>query len=155
MAELERRPLTLFVAERDIVRLKQQRKTGSEPRLDQVLGDLGLAIDRDVGADQVAKVDPLTAPVTVDFGAVMDEAFAMQAVCDARLLQHPHRAVFEDAGPDAVLHITPRTPFDDDGFDPAPAEQLAEQKSRRSAADDCDLCSCPDVHLTSVAELCR
>ena len=58
--------------------------------------------------------------------AVMGEAFALEALADARFDEQIDRALFEQARADALFDVFPAARFDDDGFDSLQVEQVGE-----------------------------
>ena len=61
----------------------------------------------------------------------------MRAVAGADLIQQLDRALFEEPSANAAEHIFARVPLQDDIVDAIGMQQLAEQQSRRSRANDC------------------
>ena len=75
-----------------------------------------------------------------EFEAVMNQALAMRARAGADFIEQGHGAFLEQAGADAAEHIVRRLALQDDVVDAVGVEQLAEQQSRRSRANDCYFC---------------
>ena len=67
----------------------------------------------------------MAAPVESQRDAVMREAFALQALADARFDQQIDRALLEQARADALLDVFSAARFEDDGFDSLQVEQMA------------------------------
>ncbi len=103
---------------------------GLEPRgragLHQVAGDLGLAIDGDRLAGQGGEIDAVARAAEAEFDALMDQAFRMQALGDARLFQQSYRAVFDQSGADAAQHMVAAAPLENDIVDARGMQQLAQ-----------------------------
>ena len=74
-----------------------------------------------------------------ELDAVMDQTFAMQPCGNADLVEQIDRALFEHAGANARQHIGAILAFDDDRIDTCGMQQLPEQQSCRSGADDRNL----------------
>ena len=73
--------------------------------------------------------------------SVVDQALARQPVADAGLSQDIDRALLQQTCTDAGEQIFGRTPFEHDAVDAGKAQQAREQQSRRSAADNSNLCA--------------
>ena len=138
--ERDRRRARVDVAHRDVTDLEQQRSRVREPRLDQVLDHLLLSVDDDRTAGRVfGEVDPVALAAEAQFDAVMLHAFAVQPVRDARIRQHVDGALFEDAGPHAMLDVVAVAVLEHDRFDPRAVQQVGEQQPGGARADDSDL----------------
>src|SRR5262245_65933799 len=84
-----------------------------DPRIDQVLDDLGLAVDRDgAPAGQFMHIDAMATPAKTQFDAVVDEPLSPHPLADARFVEDVHRALLQQARPDHALHILPAAGFD-------------------------------------------
>ena len=127
--------------ERDVVDLEEERRAGLEPRGDQVLDDLGLAVDHDrAAAGQVAERDAVALAVELQLDPVVDDA--LRAACRSptpALDQQVGRALLEHAGTDPVLDVVAAAALEDHGLDAGPLEQPAERQPGRAGADDPDL----------------
>src|SRR3954465_985877 len=71
---------------------------------------------------------------------MMDQPFATQAPADARGIQQIHSALFEHARADALFYVLPSVSLDDDGLDAFQVEQVRQQKTSGSCANDADFC---------------
>ena len=138
--EQDTRPLRLEVLDADVVHLEEQRAPGLEPRRDQILDDLGLAVDVDrLAAGELAHVDPVALAVELQLDARVDEALAAQALPDACVGEEVDDALLEHAGADARLDVLAAAVLEDHRLDPVEVEQLREHQAGRAGADDRDL----------------
>ena len=64
----------------------------------------------------------------------------MRARTGADFIEQRHRSFFQQARANAAEHIIRRLALDNDVVDSVSVQQLSEQQSRRSRADDCDFC---------------
>ena len=123
-------PCGLDVVDVDVRSLPDDRTVAGEARGDQVPGHLGLAVDGDGLAGEVAEVDANAPAADGDLDAVVHQPFAIQPLGDAGLFHQSDRSLLEHAGTNAGLDIVARARFDDDALDtmdlPAggPAEAL-------------------------------
>jgi len=70
---------------------------------------------------------------------VVDHAFAVQPVGQPDLGEQVDGAVFEHAGPDPPLDVRPAVVLQHDRVDAGEVQQVGEDESGRSGADDADL----------------
>jgi hypothetical protein len=66
----------------------------------------------------------------------MNESFGAHARPHARILKKIGDAVFDDARANAVLYVLQASGFDDNGIDTPALEEVSEQESGRTGADD-------------------
>ena len=112
------RPLRLDLLDPDVVHLEQQRPPGGEPRLDQVLDDLGLPVDRDrLAAGERRHVDPVPLARELQLDAFVHEALARQPLPHARLGEEIDDALLEHAGADAGLDVLATPVLEDHRLD--------------------------------------
>ena len=124
----------------DVLDLELQRAAGVEPRADQVLDHLLLAVDRDrAAAGERREVDPVAAAVEPQLDPVVHEALALHPLADPGLGEQLDRAVLEHARPDPLLDVLAAADLEHDGLDPVAVEQVRQQQPRRPRADDPDL----------------
>ena len=135
----EPRAIALDVVDRDVGRLPDDRAVAGEARGDQVPRHLGLAIDGDGLARQLAEVDAQAPAAGGDLDAVMHQPVAMQPLGDAGLFQQADRALLQHAGANARLDIVARPGFQDHAVDAVQLQQAGEQEPCRPGADDADL----------------
>jgi hypothetical protein len=110
------------------------------------LGDLGLAVNRDDLAGQLAKINALPPSAKADRDAVMHETLAMEPFADAGAVEQTDRPVLDQAGADAAQHIFAAALLENDVGDAVDLKQLPEEQAGRAGADDRDLGShdvCP------------
>src|SRR5215813_9730727 len=132
-------PLAVDILQADIGDLEMQRQSGGEPRGDQILHHLVLAVDRDRLAGERAEVDAMVAAGEADLDSRVDEAFAPHPLAEAGRVKELDGALLEHAGPDAAFHIGARAVLEDDGIDAAAGQQTGKEQSRRSRAHDAHL----------------
>ena len=72
-------------------------------------------------------------------GAVVHQALAVHALAGAGFVDKIDRDLLDHAGADASEHVLGCVPLDDDVIDAVLVQQLAEQQSGRSRADNGDL----------------
>ena len=133
-------PVGLEAVHGDLARLEEQRLAGVAADPDQILHDLGLAVDRDrPPAGQLGERDAVAAALEAQLEALVDEPLAVQALADAGLGQDVDRALLEDAGTDALLDVGAAAGLEHDGLNALAREQVAEEQAGRPGADDADL----------------
>ena len=80
-------------ATRDVVDLEQQRQPALEPRGDQVLDDLGLAVDDDRAPPvSSSSGDPVALAVELELDPVVDDPLAVHPLADAGLARAGRRS---------------------------------------------------------------
>ena len=121
---------------RDVGDLEQQRRAAVQLRLDQVLGDLGLAVDPDGAPAQLREVQLVPGAGVLQVDAAVLEALALQPVADAGLGQRVDGVLLEDAGADARLDVVAGPVLEHDGVDALQGQQPREQQTGRAGADD-------------------
>ena len=121
--------------------LEQDLSPGVEVRVDEVLHHFVLAVDRHHLAGQVGQGDAMALAGKAQRQPVVDQPLAVQAVGEAELGHEIDRALFEQAGADALDHVLPAAIFQDDGVDAVTPQQMGEQQACRSRADDSHLCA--------------
>ncbi len=109
-------------------------------RGEEVLLHLGLPVDGDVFVGRLLEVDPQHPLSEGDGDAAVDEALAQHPLAEPGVAQHPGGAELEDPGPYPLHDVLPRLALEDDALDAPEVEQMGEQQTRRSAADDHHLC---------------
>ena len=84
--EAERRALALEAVHAHVRHLEVQRRAAREARGDEVLHDLGLAVDDDrAPVGEIAQRDAMPLAVELQLDAAVHEALALHALADARL----------------------------------------------------------------------
>ena len=78
-------------------------------------------------------------PLKADVEAVVPQPCASQARADAHRVQQIHGALLEDPRPHAIDDVLAAAVLDDDGVDAVQVQQMTEQQSCRTCADDTDL----------------
>jgi hypothetical protein len=84
-------------------------------------------------------VDVMARATEADVDAVVDEALALHAVAESDGVQKISRALFEDAGADAVDNVFLAAGFEDDGVDAVQMQKMSEQETGRAAAYNSNL----------------
>ena len=112
-----------------------------QPRRDQVLDHLLLAVDGHVAPCQLRDLDVLRAALAPEVDAVVDEAFAIQPFAHVQLSQQVHRVLFEQPGADPALEVVTRAALDDHRLDARALQQQREREPGRPGADDANLCA--------------
>ena len=126
--------------ERHAGHVEQEGRAAREPCGDQVLDDLGLAVDGDrAPVRQVAEGDPVTLAVELQLDAVVHEALAAHALTHARGVQQIDGALLQHACAYALLDSLPTARLEHERLDALELEQLRQHESRRPGADDADL----------------
>ena len=106
----------------------------------QIARDLGLAIHRHLlAAGQPCQIDAVTTTAEAELETVVDQAFDTHAAGHTRAFEQVDGGLFQNAGADAAQHVVGCLPFDNHVVDASSAQQLAEQQSGRSRADDGNL----------------
>jgi hypothetical protein len=139
VAERQPGPLGLEVGDRDVVDLEQQRPAGVEPRLDQILDDLGLAVDDDRLPGQLVERDAMTLAVELELDAVVDDSLALHPLAHPRLGEQVGGSLLEDAGADPRLYILAGAALDHHRVDALEVQEVRERQARGAGADDPDL----------------
>ena len=141
VAEADAGPLALEVVQRHVLDLEAQLAAVAQPRGDEVLDHLLLAVDRDrPPAGELGEVDAVPAPVEAQLEAVVDEALAVQALAHAGLVEQVDRALLEHAGAHARLDVRRGSaPRGRPTRCPRRCEQVGQQQPGRAGADDPDL----------------
>src|SRR5262245_11781630 len=136
------RRLAVEVAHAHVLDFEEYLGAGVEPGADQILNDLGLAVDRDgAPAGQLMHIDAMATPAKTQLDAVVDESLSTHPLADASFVEDVHSALLQHARPDAALDILAAAGFDHYGFDALQPQQTTEQQSRRPCPYDADLCS--------------
>ena len=131
----------------DVAHLEEDLLARVEARLDEVLDDLVLRVDRDrTPAGEPAEIDAMAAPAEAQLDAVMDEAFALEPLAHARLDQEVDGSLLEEARADALLHVLAAVEFEHGRADALQVQQVRQQQPRRPGPDDCNLDSCFGLH---------
>ena len=102
------------IVQRQVFDFMQQRTSGGPPCRVQIFLQFVLTVDRDgAAAGQLVHVDAMARAAEADVDAVMDEALAPHAVAESDGVEQIDRALFEDAGADAVDHVFLAPRFED------------------------------------------
>ena len=113
---------------------------GLEAEADQVLDELGLAVDDDrPPVCEVAQRDPVPLACELQLDAVVDEALALEAISGFCLDQEVDDALLDHARTDARLDVLAAPVFEDHRVDALAVQKVTEHESRRAGADDAHL----------------
>ena len=135
--EADRWTIGLHVVELYVAHLEQDRMPGCEPKRDQVLDDLLLAVHRDpASAGELTEVDAVIAATEAQSNAVMHQALAAHPRSRADGIEQVSTSVLEHAGANPVLHVRPRPRLDDDRLDAFQTEQMRQHQSGGTRPDD-------------------
>ena len=135
-------PVGVDVVHRDAAHLEEERLAGVQADPDQVLHDLGLAVDHDRRpAGQLAQRDAVPLAVELEADPMVDDSLAGQPLACAGTYQRVHRALFENAGADTLLDVVAAPRLEHDRLDPLGAQELGEGQPGRPGADDPHLCA--------------
>ena len=117
----------------DVVDLEEQGRARVEPRRDQVLDHLLLAVDRDRPAlGELLEGDPVTLAVEAQLDPVVDEPLAVEPIGQPELGQQVDGALLEDAGPDALLDVLAAAILEHDGLDSLPRQKVGQNQPGRA-----------------------
>ena len=136
-----------------LVDVEEQRQVLFEPHCDQILDDLGLAVDDDAAATgQLVHrhVVPLAVELQVD--AAVHDRLAVQALGHARPLQQVDGPLLEHAGADARLDVLAASVLEHDRFDSRPVKQRGENQAGGTGTDDRDVSA--QAHHDSSSTAC-
>jgi hypothetical protein len=138
--ERDPRPVGLDVVHRHLLDLEEQRLAVVEADPDQVLHDLGLAVDHDGGtAGQVAQRHAVALAVELEADAVMDDPLTEEPLAGARPDERVDGALLEDAGPDPVLDMVAASRLEHHRLDALGAQELGEGQAGGPGSHDADL----------------
>ena len=151
VGERQQRPLGLEVGDGHAGDLEQQRPARLQPRLDQILDDLGLAVDDDRLAHQLLEVDPVPLAVELDPDPRVDLPVALHPPAHTGLDEQVGGPLLEHARADPRLDVLAAPVLDHDGVDALQVEQVREHQAGRAGTDDPDLGS---AHADSSASTC-
>ena len=137
--ERDARVISVGVEDRGVGHLPEELLAVGLADPDEVLGDLGLAVDPDRVAARLDEVDApaLAGPLEVD--AVVPHPLAVQAIGSAVLGEDVDGAVLDDAGADPGKDVVLRTVLHHDRVDAVLGEDLGEQQARGTGTDDGNL----------------
>ena len=92
-----------------------------------------------LAAGELVHVDVVRAPVEAQVHAAMEEGLALEALAHARLREEVHGALLQHARADRALDLLARARLDHHRADAGKIEEMREQESRGTRADDADL----------------
>ena len=136
----DQRTLGLEVVQRHVRDLEVEGQTRLEAKADQVLDELGLAVDHDrppVG--EVAQRDPVAFARELELDPVVDEPLPLQALTSACLHEEVDDRLLDDPCTDARLDVLAAPVFEDHRVDALALEEVAEREPRWAGADDAHL----------------
>src|ERR1700693_4389335 len=131
--------------QRDRLDLKEDLAGRSHSRLDQILDDFLLAIDRDRSpAGELGQVYSMPGAAKAQLDTVMKESFPAQPLTDTGCNQQIDTSLLQHAGSNALLDVRTALTLQDDRVHAQPMEQVPKQQSGGTRADDADLGSPAD-----------
>ena len=140
MTEANLRQLHIEVSNADVVDLEPQRLAGRDARVDQILDDFVLSVDRDgAAAGQLRERNAMALAAERHVNPFVPQPFAREAVAEADLVHQIDGALLEHARADALDHMLLAAIFEDERMDAPQVEKVAEHQPCRTAADDADL----------------
>ena len=111
-----------------------------EPRRDQILHHLLLAVDRDdLAGRQLRQVDVDDAAAEADVEPRVDHALALQPLAGAELVHQVDGALLQHAGADAAFDVVAAARLEHDAVDAGAMQQQRQEQPGRPGADDPDL----------------
>ncbi|MNF27495.1 hypothetical protein D3C84_81500 [compost metagenome] len=124
----------------DVVGLINRLRASLPTSGHQVAGDFGLAVDHHgLATRQGVQIDVYLASVEGQFEAAMHQSLGVHALTHASLTQQLYHALFKYPGANASEHVIRCLAFKDEGVDTSVVQQLAEEQSGRTGADNGDL----------------
>ena len=139
--EANPRAFRLEVVHGHVVHLEKERQSALEPGGDQVLHDLGLAVDHDrASVCELAERNVVALAVELEVDPVVDDPLAIHARAHACVAQQLDRSLLEHAGANPVLDVVAVAVLEHDRLDAGHLEQAREHETRGTGADDPDLC---------------
>ena len=132
--------IAVEVVERDVLDLEVERPAAREPRSDEVLDDLCLAVDDDRLPGELVEGDPMPLASRLQLDAGVDEALAAHPLADARA-RRAARATPCSRTPARIRASTyvAAPVLEDHRVDPLEVEQVPEREARGARTDDRDL----------------
>ena len=138
--EMDRRPLAVEAVDVRRLGLEQDRAAARQPRRDQILHHLLLAIDRDdLARRQHRQVDVDDAAAEADVEPRVGHALAMQPLAGAELVHQVDGALLQHAGAHAALDVVAAARLQHDAVDAGALQQQRQEQPGRTGADDPDL----------------
>ena len=110
-----------------------------ESRAQQILDDLLLPVHEERGPGQLSDRQAVALAVGLQLDPVVNQRLPCQPVADAAGAQEIDRSRFEQSGPNPVFDVSTSLAFQDDRLDAVQAQEVGEEQSRRTRADDPDL----------------
>ncbi len=134
------RALAVDAFELHLLDLELDLAAAREPRRDQILHDLLLAVNRErAPARELGERDAIAPLVEREQQPVVNQSLAVQALGQAQLVEQVDGALLEDAGAHALLHVGAAAAFEDHRRDPFALQQMREHQAGRAGPDDRDL----------------
>ena len=125
-----------------VVHLEEQRQRVVEPRCDQVLHDLGLAVDHDAPpARQLVHRNMMSFAVELEMDAAVHDRLRVQALGHPRALEQLDRSLFQHARANSSLDVLTAPILEHYGFDPGLMQERSEDQPGRAGTDDRDVCA--------------
>ncbi len=113
----------------------------TKARGDQILDDFLLRINGDGFANQILKINAMALSIEAKFDPLMLQALSLQALAHSGTRENVHRALLQHAGTHTSFHVFARVSFQNYGFNTLKVQEVSQRQTRRSGADDPDLCA--------------
>ncbi len=124
------------VVDRNAFRPEDDLPAGCQPRRDQVLHHLVLAVDHYMPPGQGAEIDAMVLASEAQPDALMQQALVPHPLADAGLHQDVLGRVLQHARPDTVFHVVTRARFQDNRVDALQMQQMGQQQPGRPRPDN-------------------
>jgi hypothetical protein len=108
----------------DVAGLEKELGAGCRARLHEILGHFGLTVHGHGASRETLEVDSKRAIGKSQCEAVVDQAFAQQALTDIRFDQEIHGALFEDSCTNPPFDVFARLPLEHHVVDTVTVQEL-------------------------------
>ncbi len=130
---------SLDVVNRNAVCFEQQWLARRQTRGDQIPDNFLLPVNHHRAARQILEVNPMAMPAETQKDAVMKQTLAHHALAYAHLVQYVNGLMFQNAGAHPALDVLTALGLQHDGLDAAQVQEVREQQSGRTGANNCNL----------------
>src|SRR5579863_4812996 len=121
--------------------LKENLALCSQPRRDQVFHNFLLGIDCDAAARQGFEIDAMPLLSETNFHAIMNQAFLLHSLADARFSQKFNGTLLEDTSSHPLLTVPSTSSLDHDRMYSLPVQQVRQDKPCGSGSHNPKLCT--------------
>ena len=137
--DVQERPLRFDIRQTDVLGTEDQMRRRLTSDIDQIADDLVLPVDRDrPAAREPGEIDPMPPAAEGHEDALVPHAFAAESRAEPDFVEQIDRCLLEDAGAHAIEHMALAADLDRDRVDPRSLQQVSQQQTRWSGADDAD-----------------